>query len=135
MAGSGLSPVAVAVFAHVQDLAVAGGVHDDIPQERTYPLVWLELPDETEDRGFGTGSLPAIELRAHTYSLAGQKREAQDVNSLVVARLRDAELQIEGYRQCGQVFYDRTVQFPDEELNGVKVHEVVSSYRIYAEAL
>ena len=38
-----------------------------------------------------------------------------------------------GYRQAGLIFYDETVLLPDEELNGVKVKELVSSFRIYVE--
>jgi len=134
MAGSALGPVAAAVFAKVYDLAIAGGLHEDIPPSpNTFPLVWLELPRERELAGLGNGSIPELELRTHSYSLAGSKSVAQAANSLVLARLRGAALMIEGYQLCGSVFYDDTVQFPDVELNRQKVHEVVSSFRIVVE--
>jgi hypothetical protein len=134
MAGSALGPVAAAVFAKVVDLVVAGGLHEDLPERpTTFPLVWLELSGARELAGLGTGSIPELELRTHSYSLAGSRAQGLAIDSLVVARLKGAALQVEGYRQCGSVFYDDTVQLRDVELNGQKVHEVVSSFRIVVE--
>jgi hypothetical protein len=128
-----LSPVAAAVYAKLQDLAAAGGVQGDVPQTPTFPFVWFEL-QERDLRGLGTGYLPELDLRTHVFSQVGNLAEARDLDALVVARLKDQALQIDGFQQCGLVVYDDTIQLHDEELNGVKVHEFVSSFRIYAEA-
>jgi hypothetical protein len=129
---SALNPAAAAVYAALQSMSVAGGVQDAVPQTPTLPFVWYEL-QERDGRGLGTGFLPELELRVHVFSAVGTRREAQSLVDQVIDRLKDATLQIEGYRQCGLVFYDDTIPLLDEELNGVKVHELVSQFRIYAE--
>ena len=136
---SAASPVSVAVFALLQDAtllaALPGGWHDDVPQNPTYPFGWYEIAREDDSlRGFGAGGLPSIELRTHIFSKYGGLKEAQEANRLAIGVLKDAALgTVTGYQQAGHVFYDETVTLPDEDLNGVKVHEVVSFFRIFVE--
>lgn len=138
MAASALSPLAAAVFGVLQDAtlqaATAGGWHDDVPQPFTLPIGWVELFDETDRRGLGTGELNEIEVRLHVFSEYGGMSEAQEINRQAVALLKDATLTISGYTHCGNVFWDRTVRLPSEELNGRKVCEVVSFYRVIVQA-
>lgn len=137
MAYLSLSPVAAAVFAKVNVAAVTvlatGGVHDDVPQAPTFPFVWLEVEELRDVRGFGTGGLPEVRLRAHVFSQYEGMREAQQIMEQVITVLRDASLTVSGYTQAGLVFYDETIPLADEQLHGVKVHELISSFRIYVE--
>lgn len=114
--------------------AAVGGIHDDVPQTPSYPFVWYEIFHEVDRRGFGTGELPELELRVHTFSQYAGKAEAQEVNRLAIAALKDQALTITGYTQCSKVFYDDSLLVSDVELRGVKVHEIVSFFRIFAEA-
>lgn len=132
-----LSPVSAAVYgvlnvASVTALAV-GGVHDDVPQRPTYPFVWYEV-QERDLRGFGTGELPEVTLRVHVFSQYAGLKQAQAVLRACVAVLKDVALTVAGYAMCGHVFYDETVTLVDEQIAGVKVHELVASFRIYVEA-
>lgn len=137
MAYLSLDPVSAAVYTALNVSAltdlVPGGISDAPGQGGTsYPLIWYEV-SERDVRGLGTGGLPEISLRVHTFSEYGGLIEAQQVNQKVIQLLRDQALTITGYSQCGLVFYDETVLLADEELNGVKVHEIVSLFRIYAQ--
>lgn len=132
------SPVAEAIFAVLTldatlDTLVTGGVHDDLPQDPTYPCLWYELLAETDRRGLGTGSLPEIELRVHVYSLYPGRREGQAIVDRVIAVLKDAALTLTGWTQAGLVFYDTTTALAMDEMNGVKVQELVASFRVYVE--
>jgi hypothetical protein len=137
MAYSAASPVAEALYAVFQDAALQaalpGGMHDDVPGDPTYPFGWYEIPTENDVRGFGTGGLPEVEVRVHIFSHFGGLAEAQAANRLVIGLLRDVALSVTGYTQCGRVIHDGSRTLPDEELHGVKVHEVVSFFRIYVE--
>jgi hypothetical protein len=133
---SALAPVAASVFGVLQDASLAsalpGGVQDDPPQNPIFPFLWYEL-HETNARGLGRGEQTDIELRTHVYSLYGGRAEAFEVNRLVKALLVDVSLTVEGYRQCGEVQWNNTVALPDEVLNGIKVHELVSIFVIRVE--
>ena len=135
---SAASPVSEGVFQLQQAsaalvAAAIGGIHDDVAQRTAYPFVLNEVFSEQDARGFGGGGLPLIEFRTHVFSKYGGKREAQAVNRLVIAALKDQRLTIDGYEHCGAIFYDETITLDEEELNGEKVHEIVSRFRIYAE--
>ena len=136
MATLALSAVSQAVFGVLQDATLqgltAGGWHDDLPQAPTYPCGWFEV-SERDIRGFGTGGLPEVELRLHVLSRYGGQAEAQAIVSRTLALLKDQLLTIAGYQQAGRVFYDETLRLPPEEINGVKVYELMSRFRIYAE--
>ena len=137
MPGSALEPVSLAVFAKLQgdetlQGLTPGGWHDDLPQAPTYPCGWFEVR-ERDIRGFGTGGLPEVELRTHVLTAYAGKVEAMRINSRVVQVLKDAALVVEGYDQCGLIFWDDSAPIADEEINGVKVKEIVGFYRIYVE--
>jgi hypothetical protein len=136
MAYAASSPVSAAVFGLLQAAAMVsalpGGWHDDVPQNPTYPFGWYEVR-ERDIRGFGTGGMPEVELRTHIFSTYGGLAEAQEANRVAIGLLKDQALTVDGYAQAGLVFYDETVPLPDQELNGQKVHELVSFYRVYVE--
>ena len=136
MAALALSPVSVAVYTVLNVAALTtvapGGVFDDVPQTPTFPFVWYEV-QERERRGFGAGSLPEVELRVHAYSTFTGASEAQSIMQQVIELLKDTSLTVSGYAHAGQVFYDETVPLADELLNGVRVRELVASFRIYVE--
>lgn len=130
-----LSPVAAGVYtvlnvAAVTDLAV-GGVHDDVPQDPTFPFVWYEVQEE-EARGFGTGGLPEVDLRVHAFSQYAGMKEAQDIIRECVELLRDGSVTVAGYSHWA-TFYDRTIPLANEVLNGVKVKELVAQFRMFVE--
>lgn len=135
MAYLSLDPVSVGVntvlnVAALQALAT-GGIFDDIPQEVSFPCVLYEVSENRDLRGFGTGGLPEIDLRVHTYGL--DKIGLQAINQKAIQLLRDVRLSVSGYNTCAGVFYDDTLTFDDELINGVKVHELVSRFRIYVQ--
>ena len=136
MADLALDPVSAAVYSALNVASLTalalGGITDDAAQGSTYPFVWYEV-EERDLRGFGTGGLPEVRLRVHTFSRYEGMKEAQAVNQQVIALLKDTVLQVLGYAMCGHVFYDETVTLSDEEINGVKVKELVSAFRIYVE--
>lgn len=134
MAYSALEPVAnaVIVLLNVAGLTNLATLTGDPAQGGSLPFVWPEL-SEREMRGFGTGSLPELELRVHTFSRYEGMKEAQQINAKVIELLRDKDLTITGWNHCGKIFYDETVLLPMEEVNGRKVCELVSMFRIYAE--
>jgi len=137
MPDSAASPVAEAIYALFQDAtlqaATPGGWHDDVPQAATLPVGWIEIVDERDVRGFGTGGLPEVEIRTHVWSQFGGMAEAQTANRLAISLLKDAALTVTGYAMCGHVFYRDTVTLPDELLGGVKVHEIVSRFTLFVE--
>lgn len=132
-----LSPVAEAVFAVLQDATLQaltpGGWHDDLPRAPEFPCGYVDLR-ERDARGFGTGNLPAIELRTHALSAYGGLRQAQAIDARVVALLKDQPLTVTGFTMCDRIFYDETMLLADQEILGEKVHEVVSMFRLYVEA-
>ena len=135
---SALSPVSVAVYtalnvAGLTALLGSTGVTDDVPQVPVYPFVFYEV-QERETRGFGTGSLPEVDLRVHAFSTVESASEAQGVIAKVIELLKDQALSVTGYTQAGKVFYDETVTLGNEAIAGVKVHELVAMFRIYVEA-
>src|SRR5690606_20890477 len=97
-----------------------------------FPFIWFEVR-ERERRGFGGGGLPEVELRVHVFSTYAGQKESQQILDRVITLLKDQALSISGYSHAGNVFYDETVSFPDEEVNGVKSRETVALFRIYAE--
>lgn len=134
MAYLSLDPVSVAVFtklnvAALQTLAT-GGIFDDIPQGVSFPCVLYEV-SERDIRGLGTGGLPEVQLRVHAYGL--DLVGLQAIVQKAIQLLKDQSLTVTGYDHCGLVFYDETLTFADELIAGVKVHEIVASFRIYVE--
>lgn len=136
MAYLALSPVAAAVYTKLNVAALTvlatGGIHDDLPQAPTYPCILFDL-QERDLRGFGGGGLPEVALRVHTFSTAEGLKSARAINQKVIELLRDAALTVTGYAQCGRVFYDETIQLLAQDIGGIKVHELVSQFRIYVQ--
>lgn len=135
MAYLALDPVSAAVYTALNVSALTAliqGLSDNPAQATIFPYVWYEVR-ERDVRGFGTGGLPEVELRVHTFSTYGGLLQAQQITQKVIQLLRDVALTIAGYDQAGHVFYDQTVPLVGEELNGYKVTELVSFFRIYAE--
>jgi hypothetical protein len=137
------NPVGEAVYGVLQDSTlqalVEGRVFAELPPDVAYPCVYYELFREQDIRGFGTGGLPEVDLRTHVFTTRGGGLsgavEAHEINRQVVALLKDADLTVTGYQQCGRVFYRETVALNDEEIAGVRVHEVVSLFTVYVEEL
>lgn len=138
MAYLALSPVSDAVYtllnvSGLTALLSSGGLSDDIAQATTFPFVWFEV-SEREQRGFGTGGLPEVNLRVHAYGQSTSGLSAlQTITQKVIQLLKDQALTVTGYTQCGLIFYDETLTFQDEFINGVKVHELVAQFRIYVQ--
>jgi len=136
MAYLSLSPVSVGIFTALNVAALTalatGGVHEDVPQGASYPLVWYEVR-ERDMRGFGTGGFPEVEIRVHALSQYRGLSEAQAIVQKAIELLRDQPLGVDGYTQAGLVFYDETVNLGDQLLNGVKVKEIVAMFRTYVE--
>jgi len=136
-----LAPVADGVYAALaldatlQSLA-PGGVFADVPADPAYPFIWIEVSETEQRGGFGTkpgqGALPEVELRVHVFqSDGGTIRDAQLVMERVIALLADPPT-VAGYTTCA-IFHDTTIALAAEELNGVKVHELVALFRLYVE--
>jgi hypothetical protein len=89
----------------------------------------------TDRRGLGTGNLPELTIRTHAFSRDGGLIEAQRINARAVALLKDADLDVTagGFLQCGQIVFRETSRIPDSILNGVKVHELVSTFTAWME--
>ena len=136
MAYLALDPVSAAIYSKLNVAGLTalapGGISAAFPQGTALPAVWFEV-SERDIRGLGTGGLPEINLRVHTFSAYKGLKEAHQINQKVIELLRDVALTVTGYDMCGHVFYDETILLSDEELNGVKVHELVSRFRVYVE--
>lgn len=137
MASLSLGPVSVGVYTalNVVGLAALVGsrIYDDVPQAPTYPFVWFEMQEPRDMRGFGTGGLPEVDLRVHVFSTYQGTSEAQAIAKKVVELLKDQALSVSGYAQAGKVFYDNTLVFSDQIIQGVKVREIVAQFRVYVE--
>jgi hypothetical protein len=149
-----LTAVGDAVFARFQDPGAGGldellpgGVQTDVPQNPAYPFLWFEVLHQQNYGGLGTqpgrGSMPGVTLRLHVFNQEpGTMRDSQ----LVLARAINllfpdddnvASLVLDGYMLCS----DRplpeieSIPLPFEELNGVKVSELVTNIDLIVEEL
>ena len=92
MAYLALSPVSVGVYTalNVAGLtALVTGVYDDVAQGTALPFVWYEVQEPEDVRGFGTGGLPVVELRVHTFSSYAGGKDGQTIAQKVVELLKD----------------------------------------------
>lgn len=141
-----LTAVGDAVFALFQATALTdllpGGVQTDVPPDPLYPFLWIEILQNGNYGGLGTrpgrGSMPGITLRLHVFqSNYGTARDAQLVAAKAIALLFDdtQPLVLDGYTLCsGQPLPDvETIPLADEELNGVKVKELVTNIDLILE--
>lgn len=135
MAYLSLSPLSVALYtalnvAGMQAL-VGSRIYDDVPPAPTYPFVWFEVREARDVRGFGTGGMPETLIRVHAFSTYRGEKEAQGIVAKAIELLRDQPLTVSGYEQAGRVFYDETIPLRDQEIEGVKVQEIVAVFRAY----
>jgi hypothetical protein len=137
-----------AVFALFQDAALQvllpGGVQTDVPPDPTFPFLWIELLHNGNYGGLGTkpgrSSMPGLTLRLHVFqSNYGTARDAQIVAATAIALLFDETqpLVLDGYTLCsGQPLPEvETIPLADEELNGVKVKELVTNIDLIVEEI
>lgn len=113
--------------------ALGGRIGDSLPEDVARPCALFSLASERDMRGFGTGNLPECELRTYVYSEIGSLVEAQEINRQIVNLLKDQVITATGFNACGTIVYRDTNTFPDSELNGLKVHEVVSTFTLWVE--
>lgn len=143
MPDAALQPVASAVFRCLNVPALTapapvglGARVTDNPvtdEDQTFPFVWYELATEENQSGLGRGPwLHMIDLRIHTFSTSPGMKEAQRINQTVIGLVRDAQWVIAEWSHWATPF-DRIVLLPFEELNGVKVRELVAMFRLYVE--
>jgi hypothetical protein len=139
-----LLAVGDAVYGLFQDATlqalVPGGVHSDVPAgDNLYPFLWIELLQQANYGGLGTrpgrGSMPGVTLRLHVFQGDyGTMRDAQVVMARAIALLFDDTLPlvVEGYTVAsGQPLPEiETIPLADEELNGVKVKELVTNIEL-----
>ena len=134
------NPVLDAVMALVatdttlaQDAYVSGRVYGTPPEDVLMPYVWLDVTSEDDYlRGFGTGGLATVTLRARIVSRYDGVSQAHAVNQRLVQILKDAALTVSGYNQCGRIVYRETVAVTDE-LDGDRVSVVASEFTIWVE--
>lgn len=131
------APLGEAINGLFQDttlqIALGGRIGDSLPEDAPRPCALFVVASERDIRGFGTGGLPEVDLRTYVFSDIGSMSEAQSINQQIVALLKDATITVTGYAQCGTIVYRETTTFDDSLLNGVKVHEVVSTFTIWCE--
>ena len=140
-----LTAIGDGVYALFQDSALqalaAGGVYTDVtPGDHVYPFLWFEVLHQQNYGGLGTkpgrGSMPGCTVRLHVFqSEYGTMRDAQVVMAKAIDLLFSGALTLDGYTVCsGEPLPEiDTVPLPDEELNGVKVHELVTNVDLIIE--
>lgn len=144
-----LTAVGDAAYALFQDATLgglaAGGVWTDVPESPNYPFLWFEVLHQQNYGGLGTqpgrGSMPGVTLRLHVFQgEGGSMRDAQIVMARAVQLLfpdadNVASLVLDGYTLCGNrpLPEIETIPLPFEELNGVKVSELVSNIDLIVE--
>ena len=137
MAGLSLQAVSTGLATLINVSAVTSlvgsRIYDDIPQAPTFPFVWYEVQEASDERGFGTGGLPLVELRVHAFSTYEGGREAQQILAAVIGVLKDQALTASGYEQAGRIEYRRTLLLPDELIQGVKCRELVAFFELWVE--
>lgn len=134
------SPLTEQIYARLQDAslqaATNGRISDSPPQDVALPFVWIEIFDETDDRGFGNGpALPQVTLRTHVFTQTDQLRIGQGINTQVVALLKDATLSSTGFKPAGTIVYRSTFTAPNEAISGQMCHEVISEFTVWQEEL
>jgi hypothetical protein len=138
---SSLQPVANAVYAALNVPALTAAPPDGAGAKRVtghptpgaFPFVWYELFDESNAGGLGAGPwVMEIDLRIHTFSQAQTLAEAQTITRTAIHLLRNTLLPILGWDHWA-IFWDRNVTLPYEEINGVKVTELVALFRLSVE--
>lgn len=135
-----LSPVSVAVYTALNVAALTslatGGVHDDLPQNLSFPMVLFEVAETQQLGGFGTrvglGQLPEVEIRLTVYTKTVGMKTAQAVMAKALELLATAPATVTGYSSWA-IFWDSTIPIPESMIAGEKVQELVSTGRLYVE--
>jgi len=139
---SALGPVSAAIFAilNVASLKAAyptgagcvGGVTDN-PTGTTYPLLWYEVRG-TDISGLGQGpDTTEIELRLHVFSTWNGMLEAQRIMREAIRLLKYSMPTVAGYTMPMIGRPTDEIPLPFEELNGVKVRELVTIWTLFAD--
>jgi hypothetical protein len=135
MAYLSLSPVSAALYTALNvagmTALVGSRIYDDVPRAPTYPFVWFEVGEPRDVRGFGGGGMPEVAIRVHAFTQYQGEKQGQTIIAKAIELLRDVALTVTGYEQAGRVFYDETVVLRDQEIEGVKVQEMVAVFRTY----
>src|SRR5438046_7581385 len=93
-----LAPVSEAVFGVLQGDAtlsslLPGGVQTDVPEDPSYPFLWVEILEQQQFGGFGTkpgaGALPELEIRLHVFSQFPGWAQAQTIVARAIALVAD----------------------------------------------
>lgn len=135
-----LVPVSEAIYgvlvadATLQAL-IPGGAQTDVPEDPTYPFLWIEILEQQQFGGFGTKpglhTLPELAVRFHAFSQFRGMAECHVIIARVLALMADPPV-VAGHGSWA-IFHDQTLPLPNQELNGVKVQEMVSMHRLYVE--
>jgi hypothetical protein len=141
-----LEPTSQAVFARLNVAAVkaayptGGGAIGGVTENpvtsgtTTYPFLWYEVDEDLGDTrhlGAGAGVL-RVRLRLHAFSTYPGMRECQRIIAAATDLLMPpaALLTIAGFSHRA-IFDYNAVPLPFEELNGVKVRELVKEFELF----
>lgn len=145
MPDSALQPVSVSIFGrlNVSSLKAAvptgagcvGGVTDNPMQGGSMPFLWYEVEEE-DISGLGTGlDVKRIELRLHVFSTFPGMAEAQRIMREAIRLLKFQEPTVGGWCMVKVGRPRDVVPLPHEELNGVRVRELISLWSLYLQEL
>lgn len=140
MPDSALQPVSVAVFGKLNvpslkappptGAGCTGGVTDN-PLSGTFPYLWYEVAED-DMSGLGAGlDVKRIDLRLHIFSTYPGMAEAQRIMREAIRLLRFQTLTVTGWQAVKLTRPFDVVPLPFEELNGVKVRELVSLWDLF----
>jgi hypothetical protein len=142
MASSALQPVSAAIFGllNVASLKAVyptgagcvGGVTDN-PSGTTFPMLWYEVKGD-DISGLGRGAdLTHIELRLHVFSTWNGMLEAQRIMREAIRLVKWSLPAVSGYTVTEIGRPQDEIPLPFEEVNGVKVRELVTIWDVFAE--
>jgi hypothetical protein len=140
---SALQPVSEALYAvlnvaslkaaHPTGAGCTGGITEAPGQGPTFPFLWYELRGR-DIGGLGAGlDLAEIELRLHVFSQAPGMTEARRIMTEAVRLLKYTQPTVVGHHlvKIGRPLDE--VPLPFEEINGVAVRELVTTWNLFTE--
>lgn len=139
MAYLALNAVSAAIFGALNvasfTAVCAGGAHDALPQDTSYPCLLFEVSEQQQMGGLGTrpgqGALPEVQIRLHVFSKHVGMKECQTVMQKAIELLAVAP-SVTGYSSWA-IFHDSTLPLSDTVIAGEAVRELVSDLRLYVE--
>jgi len=138
MAVASVQPVSVAVHALLDVTAFnALSTYDGpaLKQDDIYPRSYYTVRGEDEDRGFGTGTLPRVEIWVHGVTNKRSYAECHAIVSKAKELLGDVSFaSVTGFTQAGQIFFERIVDVSPYEINGKPIRESVAQFYTWVEA-